>query len=97
MTAAQDKIFVDRINRHPELRERMEALLNIVENAEGDCTKANDAEQRVIEEVRKIGNTALHGWANQAVERSAAQLRKDEKSLEGNGKKKSGGIPPLER
>lgn len=47
-----------RLHHHPQLRERMETLLNVVENVAGDCTKADAAEQAVIEEVRKRGNEA---------------------------------------
>ena len=61
--------------------------MSLVENTEGQYTKADDAEQYVIEEIRKMGNVALHSWAGQAVEQSAAQLRTQETGLEGNGKK----------
>lgn len=40
MNSNPDQIFINRLNQHPKLRERMDALLNIVENAAGDCTKA---------------------------------------------------------
>jgi hypothetical protein len=35
-----------------------------VENAEGDLVKANEAEQRVVEEIQQLGQTALQGWAS---------------------------------
>jgi BMFP domain-containing protein YqiC len=52
-----------RLNRHPELKDKIVALLSVVENAEGDIVKASAAEERVIEEIRKIGQTALQAWA----------------------------------
>ncbi len=52
-----------RLNRHPELRDKIVALLSVVENAEGDIVKANAAEERVVEEIRQIGQTALQAWA----------------------------------
>lgn len=69
----------------------MAALLNVVENVAGDCTKADDAEQYVIEELRKMGNDALHCWADTAVNKAAEQLRQQQSELHGNGKKKSAG------
>jgi len=36
----------------------------VVENAEGDLVKANEAEQRVVEEIQQLGQTALQGWAS---------------------------------
>jgi hypothetical protein len=50
MHSHKDQLFMTRLNQHPQLRERMETLLNVVENVAGDCTKADAAEQSVIEE-----------------------------------------------
>jgi hypothetical protein len=85
-----------RLNHHPQLRKRMETLLNVVENVAGDCTKADAAEQAVIDEVRKIGNEALQCWAERAVQTATAHVRQQQPALQGNGKKKSGGIPSSE-
>ena len=59
MNQNNDQNFINRLKRHPKLRERMEVLLNVVENTAGDCTKADDAEHYAIEELRKMGNDAL--------------------------------------
>ena len=91
MNSNNDQIFINRLNQHPELRERVESLLNVVENAAGDCTKADDAEQHVIEELRKMGNEALHSWANKAALKAEKALKNQETNLHGNGKKKSAG------
>ncbi|WP_147773986.1 hypothetical protein [Bathymodiolus platifrons methanotrophic gill symbiont] len=73
----------------------MESLLNVVENTTGDCIKADDAEQHVIEEIRQMGNDALHCWGSTAADREAKQLREQRPGLHGNGKKKSVGIQLL--
>jgi hypothetical protein len=92
MHSNKDQLFLTRLNQHPQLRERMETLLNVVENVAGDCTKADAAEQSVMEELRKMGNEALQCWAEQAVQKATATLRHQQPALQGNGKKKSGGI-----
>ena len=46
----KDQLFMTRLNHHPQLRERLETLLNVVENGAGECTKAEAAEQAVREE-----------------------------------------------
>jgi len=92
MHSNKDQLFITRLNQHPHLRERMETLLNVVENVAGDCTKADAAEQSVIEELRHLGNEALHCWADRAVQKATATLRQQQPALRGNGKKKSGGI-----
>lgn len=53
----------ERLNRHPDLKAKIETLLAVMENAEGDLVKANEAEQRVIEEIQQLGQAALQGWA----------------------------------
>lgn len=92
MHANKDQLFITRLNHHPPLRDRMETLLNVVANVAGDCTKADAAEQSVIEELRHLGNEALHCWAARAVQKATATLRHQQPALRGNGKKKSGGI-----
>ena len=73
----------------------METLLKIVDNVAGDCTKADEAEQAMIDEIRKLGNAALQGWAEQTVQKATATVRHQQPALQGNGKKKSGGIRSL--
>lgn len=59
----QSKSLEDRLKTHPELRAKFEDLLSVVENTQGNLTLADAAEQRVIEEIRQIGQTALQEWA----------------------------------
>jgi hypothetical protein len=92
MSQNDDQVFIDRLNQHPKLRNRMEALLNVVENTSGDCKKADDAEQYVIEELRKMGNDALHCWAGNTVNKVSDELREQQPKLHGNGKKNFAGI-----
>ena len=92
MNTNKDERLLTRLNQHPPLRERIETLLNIVDNVAGDCTKADAAERAVLEEIRKLGNAALQGGAEQVVQTVTATVRQQQPTLQGNGKKKSGGI-----
>jgi hypothetical protein len=78
-TSDRDQVLCERLNRHPRLRARVESLLQVVEEAAGDCEKADAAEQRVIEELRQLGNEALTAWAERGVEKSVvvAQAESD--------------------
>jgi hypothetical protein len=95
MNANEDQLFISRLNQHPKLRNRVESLLQVVENADGDCTKADDAERYVIDELRKMGSDALHCWADKATQNTEETLRQQQPELHRNGKKKSVGIRPL--
>jgi hypothetical protein len=92
MQTNKDERFLTRLNHHPSLRERIETLLDIVDNVAGGCTKADAAGQAVIDEVRKLGHAALQRWATQAVPHATATVRQQQPALQGNGEKKSGGI-----
>ena len=61
--------MLERLNRHPQMRTRVESLLAVVEDAAGDCERADAAERRVIEELRQMGNEALTAWAERGVEK----------------------------
>lgn len=49
MTDLEQNDLGKRLNQHPHLKNRIEKLLGIVENADGDLKKADDVEKRVIE------------------------------------------------
>jgi len=55
----------ERLKKHPKLKARFESILDIAENTDGDCIKANDAEERVIEEMRRLGQETLQDWADE--------------------------------
>lgn len=78
----------ERLNKHPQLKKRIEQLLEVVENANGDFQKANDAERRVIEELRKMGNEVLHDWASNREKQEYQKILSNKNGLTGNGKKK---------
>ena len=70
--------LLERLEKHPELEERFEMILDIVENASGDVEKADEAERRAIEAVRQLGNEIVQGWAQR-------QHQKKENECDQNG------------
>jgi len=70
--AERIKSLDERLREYPGLRERIEALVGVVENASGDVVKADEAEQRVVEELRQMGQAALQAWAERKQERVEA-------------------------
>ncbi len=61
-----------RLKAYPELRAKIETMLNIIENASGDVEKAAVAEQRVIDALRELGNDILHSWAHRQHQKKEA-------------------------
>lgn len=83
----------ERLNRHPMLKSRVEALLDIVENSSDNPEKADDAEFRVIDELRQTGNEILKEWASEKESVLVGELNRDNKNIIGHGKKNSAGTP----
>ena len=73
--SASSKDVARRLERHPELKVRMVRLLDLVENSGGDLKRADDAEQRAIDELRVLGQELLHTWAQQRVSEEVLALK----------------------
>lgn len=82
----------ERLNRHPELKAKIESLLSRVENAEGDLTQANEAEHQVIEELRQLGQVALQGWATRQNQAQQDEFLRTHPQAKRTRKKNSTGI-----
>ena len=85
-TSPQD--FLDRLQRHPDLLAEFEAILDIVDNSSGDVLKADDAEERVAQELQRLGQKALTSWATRKHQKLQAESdarsdlsRKEKKTL----------------
>ena len=76
-TSPQD--FLERLQRHPDLQAEFAAILDIVENAAGDASKADDAEERVAQELQRLGRQALQSWAErkQHIVQAECEARSD--------------------
>lgn len=91
------KELAEKLELHPELKARFEELVSIVENKSGDLELADVAEQRVIDEMRKLGQTALQDWANRQSNRASERFKTQQKALQKHSKKKYFGIQPMEK
>ena len=72
----QKRKVAERVEEHPELEKRFEMILDIVDNAAGDVEKADEAERRVIEAVRQLGNEVMQGWAVQQQQKKEEEWEK---------------------
>jgi hypothetical protein len=68
--------LAERLNRHPEFRDKVEELLDIVDNKSGNANKADDAEDLIWEELREMGQRAMQDWAERKHERVVAESEK---------------------
>ena len=86
----------ERLKDQPEFKARVEKLLDVIENAAGDIEKAAEAERRVIEELRQMGNEVLHGWARRQQQKKEEEFA-SKAGVNRKGKKTSTGTPGTEK
>jgi len=67
----------ERLSCHPELHEKIEQLLRVVESTGDDLARADAAEQQVIETLRQMGQDALSAWATRRVGQTSLQNNAD--------------------
>ena len=86
----EDQEPLKRLNRRPDLKKRAESILSIAEDDGEGIVKADEAEDRVIEEVRRTGNEVITGRAESGIGKSRADLPPDGDIVR-SGQKKSYG------
>jgi hypothetical protein len=85
--SAQEQQLIERLRRHPELMERFQNILEIGANVDGPIQTADQVEELLVEEMRRLGNTTLKGWAESVEERLSEQLQHREVSARVRKKK----------
>jgi len=79
--------FEERLKSHPILKERFGLLLDIIENTSRNYDKADKAELKFIEELRKTGSELMSLWASRQ-ESIRAEAEKSSADTICHGKKK---------
>lgn len=83
--------LIHQLDKHPQLKARIKALLDVVENAEGNVVRADEAEQRFIEELRLMGLEAMQAWAERK-QKKVESVSDNRSDLARKEKKESPGI-----
>ena len=69
-----DEELLDSLKRYPGIRSRVVRLLEVVENTGGDLKRADEAEERTIEELRAMGQALLGAWGQRLSDEEAKLL-----------------------
>jgi hypothetical protein len=62
----REQRFMEQLRRHPELMERLEAIIGIAEADGEKLPTADEIEDRLVEEVRRLGHQVMEDWADRA-------------------------------
>jgi len=89
-----DEALINGLRQHPQLRERIASLLELAQGSSPDLKRADDAEERLIQEIRALGQETLQAWAENQIQHTEQEVRRSGRAHRG-GKKNSTGTPPL--
>lgn len=55
----QEQQLIERLREHPELMERFRVILEITASGDGPLKRADEIEDLLIEEMRRLGNATM--------------------------------------
>jgi len=80
--------LIQQLREHPEIMIRVQNILEIARNAEGPLKTADEVEELVVAEMRRLGNVTLSQWAIQAEERVSRELRSQDPTVRSRKKRR---------
>jgi hypothetical protein len=84
----QETRLIDQLRQHPEIRARVQSILEIARNAEGPLKTADEVEELLVQEMRQLGNVTMNKWATQAEERVSTELKSQDSTVRSRKKKR---------
>ncbi len=78
----------ERFQGHPESYQRLQAIADMMEASLAAGCSADQAEERAIEEICKLGQALMSDWAQQAQQQSLEQAQADHPEASHHIKKK---------
>ena len=78
---AQELDLIEKLRRQPHLMEQLEKILKISEASAGPLKTADEVEELLIEEMRRLGNLTMNEWAAQAHQRINDELKEQDPSV----------------
>jgi len=74
----QEQQIIEQMRRHPEMMARFESILAITSNAAVPLKTADEVEELLIAELRRLGNVSMCQWAAHAEARVGAELQQQD-------------------
>lgn len=78
----------ERFKSHPQSYARLQAIADMMERSIRAGCSADEAEERAIEEMRKLGHALMSDWGQAAQQESLEQARSQEPEASQHFKKK---------
>ena len=69
-----EKALIEQLRQYPEMMERVQSILDLTRSAEGPLKTADEVEELLVQEMRRLGHTSMQQWAVRAQERVTDEL-----------------------
>jgi hypothetical protein len=79
--------LIEQLRQQPEMMERLQSILELTHSTEGPLKTADQVEELLIKELRRLGNTTLCQWATQAEARVSNELKAQDPTIRSRKKK----------
>ena len=83
-----EKDLIEQLRQRPEMLARVSSILAIARNAEGPLKTADEVEELLVEEIRRLGNATMSQWATEAEERVSQELKSQDPTVLSRKKKR---------
>jgi biotin carboxylase len=84
----QEAHLIAQLRRHPEMMERFQSILDLASSTDGPLKTADEVEELLVEEVRKLGHATMSHWAVGAEERVSQELKEQQPEVLSRKKKR---------
>lgn len=79
--------LIEQLRQQPEMLERLQSILELTRSVDGPLKTADEVEELLIQELRRLGNTTLCQWATQAEARVSNELKDQDPTIRSRKKK----------
>jgi len=78
--------LIEQLRQNPEMMVRVQSILDITRD-EGDSRSADEVEEKLVEEMRRLGGATLQHWASKVEERVSSELQRQDTTVRSRKKK----------
>jgi hypothetical protein len=92
-----ERVLIEQLRANPALGEKLKALLASARAEQLGMASADEAEERIVEQLRAVGTEAMQGWAEASEARIGVHMQALDATARVRTKKNSTGTAPLDR
>jgi hypothetical protein len=84
----QERRLIEQLRQHPQMLERVQSILELASSVEGPLKTADEVEELLIQEMRRLGNATMNQWAAGAGDRVSRELKSQDATVLSRKKKR---------